>query len=303
MKVLITGGTGLVGRELSMKLRDKGYDVAILSRSKKKNTEFQTYLWDPSRNSVDREAIQTSDIVVHLAGANLSEKRWSEKQKKLIIDSRVETAKLLFNQFKKTKHRLKAFISASAVNYYGVLTSEKIFSENDPPASDFIGETCILWEQSANRFKHLKKRVVILRTATVLSQRGGALPKMSKPVKLGAGAPVGSGKQYMPWIHIDDICKIYIKAIEDTKMKGAYNAAAPEQVTNEYFMKTLARVLGKPFLAPRVPAFVLKTLYGQMAELILKGSRVSTKKIESAGYEFQITGLEDALKDLIKTGK
>ncbi len=294
-KILITGGTGLIGQELSRKLLHKGYEVSVLSRNKKTDAGIKTYHWDLLNNEIEKEAIETADYIIHLAGANIADKRWTEKRKQVIVDSRVKTAELLYNKVKKSKSRPKAFISASAVNYYGTLTSDRIFNEEDPPAGDFLGETCRKWEQAAKRFEESGVRTVIIRTGIVLSGKGGALAKMLKPVRLGLGAPIGSGRQYMPWIHIDDLCNIYIKAIEDKKMKGAFNAVAPEHTTNKEFMKTLARVHNKPFLAPNVPAAVMKILLGEMAGLLLKGSRISSHKIRSAGYKFLYPGLESAL--------
>jgi uncharacterized protein len=299
LKILITGGTGLIGRALCNKLQEKGYEVAVLSRSKKSDSKMHTYIWDPGKSEIDKEAIATSDFIVHLAGANISGKRWTRERKQEIVDSRVETAKLLFNKVKRTKNRLKAFISASGANYYGMQTSDKVFSEDDPPGNDFMGETCRKWEKSAGRFKELRIRTVILRNGAVLSPEGGALPKMNIPVKLGVAAPIGTGKQYFPWIHIDDVCDIYIKAIEDEKMKGVYNAVAPEHTTNRHFMQTLARVQEKPYWAPNAPSVGVKLALGEMAQVILEGSRVSSDKIKSAGYSFRFPELEGALAHLV----
>lgn len=297
-KVLITGGTGLIGRELSKKLLQKGYEVAVLSRSKKKDADIKTCEWDPANNKIEEGAIETADYIIHLAGANLSDKRWTEKRKQIIVDSRVETAELLFNKVREAKSNPKAFISASAINYYGTVTSDRIFIENDPPAGDFLGETCRKWELSAHRFKDQGIRTVIVRTGVVLSDKGGAMEKIKIPVKAGVGAPIGSGRQYMPWIHLDDICNIYIKAIEDSSMQGAYNAVAPDIPSNKEFMRTLARTYKKPFLAPRVPAFVMKILFGEMSSVLLEGSRASSEKIMAAGFKFQFPEMETALADI-----
>ncbi len=180
------------------------------------------------------------------------------------------------------------------------MTSDRIFTEDDPPGNDFMGETCKKWEHSANRFKQLRIRTVIFRQGAALSFRGGALPKMNIPVRLGVAAPIGSGKQYFPWIHIDDLCNIYIKAIEDDQMKGVFNAAAPVDVTNKDFMKTLARVQNKPFWAPNAPAFAVKAALGEMSRVILEGSRVSSDKIRKAGFDFRFPDPENALADLVR---
>ncbi|MFP4367126.1 MAG: TIGR01777 family oxidoreductase [Bacteroidales bacterium] len=298
-KILITGGSGLIGQELSKKLLQKGYEVAVLSRNKKTDAGIKTYQWDPLNNEIEKEAIETAGYIIHLAGANLSDKRWTGKRKQIIVDSRVKSADLLFDKVMESNNTIKAFISASAINYYGTVTSDKIFSENDTPGDDFLGETCRKWEKSANRFSDQGIRTVIIRTGVVLSGRGGALKKMETPVKLGIGSPIGSGRQYLPWIHLDDICNIYIKAIEDKNMHGAFNAVAPDIPTNGEFMKTLARAYKKPFWAPAVPAPLMKLLFGEMSSVLLEGSRVSTEKISESGFEFRFPELENALSDLI----
>jgi uncharacterized protein len=299
MKVLITGGTGLIGRALSSKLLSNGYDVAVLSRKKNRGSDIQTYTWDPKKNEIESGAVETADYIVHLAGANLSDKRWTKERKQVIVDSRVETANFLYERVSEVKKKPRAFISASAVNYYGTLTSEIIFSEADPPANDFLGQTCRKWEQSAEKFKKLGIRTVIIRNGAVLSEIGGALPKMILPVKFGVGAPLGNGKQFMPWIHIDDISNIYIKAIADAKMHGAYNGVAPDYKNNRDFMRTLAKVHEKPFWAPNAPANILKLVFGQMSSIVLEGSRISCERIRAAGYNFLFPDLENALADLV----
>lgn len=289
-----------MGKHLSKKLKEKGYSVAVLSRTSKKDVDIPTYSWDIEKKQIDKEAIETADCIIHLAGASIAEKRWTAKRKQLIIDSRVKSGQLIFDKVKENKNKLKIFISASAIGYYGAVTSDKIFSETDPPANDFLGETCKQWEQSADRFEELGIRTVKIRTGIVLSKQGGALEKMITTVKMGIGSPLGSGKQYMPWIHIDDLCGIYIKAIEDAQMNGAYNAVAPNHKTNSDFTKEMAHVLKKPLWLPNVPSIALKIIFGSMSAIILKGSRVSSEKIKAAGYNFLFPDLESALIDLCK---
>ncbi len=297
--ILITGGTGLTGRFLCKKLIDKGYVVAILGRASQKNLAIPTYSWDIDKKTIEKGALEKADYIIHLAGANISEGRWTAKRKKQIIDSRVASAQLIFEKIKENKNQLKAFISASAIGYYGTITTDKIFSETDPPSDDFLGDTCRQWEQSADSFKKLGIRTVKIRTGIVLTKQGGALAKMITPIKLGIGSAIGSGKQYLPWIHIDDLCDIYIKAIEDIHMNGAYNAVAPEHITNRDFTETLARILKKPFWLPNIPAIVMKIIFGKMSAMLLKGSRVSSEKTINAGYRFSFPKLEGALVDLI----
>ena len=297
--ILITGGTGVIGRELSVKLRSKGYRVAILSRTTKKNADIPHYYWDIPQKMIEKEAIETADYIIHLAGANIGDKRWSKQRRKLIIDSRVESANLLFDKISEARKKPKAFISASAIGYYGTTASDKIFCETDPPANDFLGETCRLWEQAADNFEKMGIRTVKIRTGIVLSKQGGVLTKMLTPTKFGIGSAIGSGRQYMPWIHIDDLCRIYVKAIEDTQMNGAYNAVAPDQPTNKDFIRTLAHVLKKPFWAPAIPSLAMKIMFGRMSSLLLEGSRVSSDKIIASGYNFLFPSLESALTDLL----
>ncbi len=295
MHILITGGSGLIGRHLRSKLEEKGYETAVLSRKKNSERDTKTHFWDPGNRVIEEGVIEKADYIIHLAGANISEKRWTKRIKQEILDSRVETAKFLFSKVSESKTRPRAFISASAVNYYGTLTSDKIFEEDDPPSENFLGTICQKWEQSALKFEELGMRTVILRTGVVISPAGGALKKMALPVKLGLGAPIGSGRQYFPWIHIEDLCNIFIKAIEDSKIEGAYNAVAPGHITNRDVMKALADAYNRPFWAPNVPAFVMKLLFGEMADILLTGSRISAARIMEAGYEFRYTAFRDAI--------
>lgn len=220
-------------------------------------------------------------------------------KEKLILDSRVESANLIFSEVKKRNKELKAFISASAVGYYGALTSDKVFTEEDHPASDFLGQTCFEWENAAKQFETLGIRTVTLRTGLVLNKSGGALSKMIIPIRLGLGSALGNGNQYIPWIHIDDLCEIYIKAIEDSQMAGAFNAIAPNFQTNKSLTHMLSNALNKPYWLPNTPAFLLKFILSKMSVLLLKGSRVSSDKILKTGFTFRFPKLEKALKDLL----
>tara|TARA_R110001632_G_scaffold10505_6_gene38821 strand:+ start:6290 stop:7228 length:939 start_codon:yes stop_codon:yes gene_type:complete len=293
-KVLITGGTGLVGKRLSFLLESKGYEVRVLSRSKSPESKYKTFVWNVQEQYINDDAFKDLDYIIHLAGAGIADKRWSDNRKKEIIDSRVESTNLLYNTSKRLKTPLKAFISASATGYYGSVTTETIFKENDKPALDFLGKVCRLWEKSIFQFKNNNIRTVALRTGIVLSNDGGALKKMKTPVI----TPLGSGKQYMPWIHIDDLCELYIKAIEDETFEGAYNAVSSEHQTNYSFSKAIAKIFKRPFLPIGAPSFILKIVFGEMATIILNGSRVSTDKIMKTEFNFKFNNLEKALKNL-----
>ena len=297
--VLITGGTGFIGRQLANQLRAKGYRVTLLSRTPNPHAEFTTYGWNHDTGFLDMCAIAEADYIIHLAGANLGEKRWTPKRQQEIVDSRVKSGELLYHALKTEPHHVKAFISASAIGYYGAQTTETIFTETDAPATDFLGTTGRKWEEVGEKIATLGIRTVLLRTGVVLAPNEGALAKLRIPVALGFGSALGSGNQYVPWIHHDDICGMYIKALEDATMQGVYNAVAPTHTTNYELTKTLAHLLYKPFWFPRVPAFALRLLLGDMATMLLEGSRVSCQKISDAGYHFQFPKLEAALRHVI----
>jgi len=297
-KILITGGTGLVGTALCFKLQALGFEVAILSRTKNEKSTLPTYYWDVAKNKIDISIINSVDCIIHLAGVNISEKRWSKNQKEQILDSRIKSAELIFNNIDIKNNQLKAFITASAVGFYGAITSNQIFDETAPAADDFLGQTCFKWEQVADKFATIGIRTVKIRTGIVLTKKGGALAKIAKPIKLGFGAAIGNGSQYLPWIHIDDLINIYYKAIETETMIGAYNAVAPEQLTNQEFSKKVALSLKKSIWLPNIPAIIFKLIFGEMAVILLNGSRISSVKIEALGFQFKYPKLDLALKDL-----
>lgn len=300
-KVLITGGTGLIGKHLTKMLINKGYAVALLVRNSYKTESMQTWLWDIETSTIDPGAFDSADYIIHLTGAGIGDKRWTAKRKQEIRDSRIKSAELIYDEVMREKRHVKAFISASAIGYYGSITSEKIFTETDPPAADFLGETCRLWEESADRFQESGIRTVKIRTGVVLASNGGALPKLALPVRLGFGSHLGNGYQYMPWIHIDDLCGIFIKALEDKTMTGPYNAVAPEHSTNRQLMKAIAGILHRPVWFPPIPAFVLHLLLGEMSSMLLNGSRIAACRITKAGYEFRYKTLDRALTHLLKS--
>lgn len=300
VNILITGGSGLVGRTLSEKLSERGYRVAWLStQTSIKKSDKEVFMWNIEKRELDVKAIENAHYILHLAGANVSDKRWTSNTKKVIVDSRVKSAELLLSKVLECNSKLRAFISSSGINYYGTVTSEKVFSETDSPGKDFLARTCVQWEAVADKFEEAGIRTVKVRTGVVLSSQGGALKKMMLPVKYGLGSALGKGNQYIPWIHIDDLCAIYIKAIEDEQMRGAYNAVAAEPVTNKEFMRALANHLHKPFVMPAVPSFILNLLLGEMSEIVLKGSRASCEKIKSQGFQFKYEKVKDALNDLL----
>lgn len=297
MNILITGGSGLIGKHLGHYLETKGHKLASLSRQKDKSPN--TYHWAPAKNIIDEQALIWADSVIHLAGAGIVEKKWTTARKKAIIDSRVKTAELILHTLQKHDIKIRSFISASGVNIYGTTTTRHIYQEQDSPAQDFVSQVCIEWEKAAHCFEKAQIPTTILRTGVVFTSGGGALEKMAKPIKFGIGSPLGTGKQYVPWIHIDDLCDLYLQALSNPKFQSeTLNAVATEHITNSMLTRTLAKHLKKPLWAPKVPAFLLKLILGNRAKLVLEGSRISNQKILALGFEFNYPSLEKAIDSL-----
>lgn len=295
--IRITGGSGLIGMKLTALLSERGYVVSHLGRSRRE-TGIKTFIWNPSKGEIDADALKDVDAVIHLAGAGIADHRWNARRKKEILLSRTQSARLIQESLRKQRKRLVAFISASGISYYGLEWNEKPFVETDPPADDFMARVTIAWENEARELETLGVRVVMLRTGVVLSREGGALRKLETPIRFFLGAPLGSGEQYVNWIHIDDLCRMYVMALEDASMNGVYNAVAPNPVTNRDLTKAIANVLKRPIWLPRVPGFIVKVIAGQVATLVLKGGRISCSKIEDSGFEFSFPTIEEALKAL-----
>lgn len=297
-KVLITGGTGLVGTALTPLLAEKGYFVTILTRAKNKTSQHPniTYsYWDIDKGIIDKDELLSANYIVHLTGAGIADKPWSEKRKKEILDSRVKPIYLIYNCLKNNPHQLNAFISASGIGYYGAITTNTVFDEKAPSATDFLGKTCQQWEQAVDKIAELSIRTVKLRTGIVLAKNGGALPKMTPPFKFGLGAALGTGKQIMPWIHINDLAQLYVAALENETFNGSYNTIAGN-VSNNDFSKALSKAMKKPFWLPNVPSFLLKLFLGEMAVILLEGSAASNQKLLQTGFNFQFSDLEEALE-------
>ena len=288
--ILVTGGTGLIGKHLCRMLKGKGYHVLILSRSKSKNPDF--FYWNIDENYIDEEAIINADYIIHLAGAGIADKRWTKKRKQLLFNSRVNSTNLLFQKVKELNPQLKGFFAASGIGYYGTITSNKIFIEEDESGKDFLSYICKFWEKASLQFNSINIRTVIFRTGVVFSKDGGAFQKITQPIRQGIGAVLGSGNQYMPWIHIDDLCNMYIKAIKDAQINGIYNALSPEHITNKQLTSIIAKRLNKKIWLPNIPEFVLHLLFGEMSTILLKGSRVSSEKIEKSGFNFKFKELK-----------
>ena len=303
--VLLTGGTGLVGRTLTHHLITKGYKVIILTRKMPAAAQEQVeyFTWNVSSQTIDVQAIQKADFIVHLAGAGVVDKRWTDAYKKEIKDSRTQSSALLVATLQNNTNKVKAVISSSAIGWYGAdVTSQgkqKRFVETDKPATDFLGETCKLWEESIEPVQQLVIRLVKLRTGIVLSNDGGALTEFKKPIKMGIAAILGNGKQMVSWIHIDDLCRMFIAAIENDLMSGSYNAVAPEPVSNKVLTMELATLMkGRFFIPAYVPAFVLKLMLGESSVEVLKSTTVSCEKIRQAGFTFLYPDIEHSLQQL-----
>lgn len=303
--ILITGGSGMVGKRLSELLIEKGYKVIWLSRERYVKAQIPRYRWDYRKGEIDTEAVEQADVIIHLAGSNLADGSWTRLKKQKIVESRVQTAKLLLETVKGLDKKPEVFISASAIGFYGQETGSRIFIEEDNPASnDFLSRTCRKWEAEAFRFRDkLGIRTVVLRTAFVISKESEAFGKMVLPTRFGLGAPLGSGRQYLSWIHIDDLCRLYVKAVEDGSMQSVYNAVAPEFTTNAGFMKTLAKEMKRPFFMPPLPDFLLRAFMGQAADMVLYGSRISSQKVRDAGYEFVYPTVKEAMKATLQAMK
>jgi uncharacterized protein len=297
-KIVITGGSGLIGRMLISRLVAKGYRVTLLSRHRKNDLQVPVCHWNPGRKTIDPDALQDAEAIIHLAGTGIGDQRWTRKRKREIISSRVDTALFLLEEVQKAALPLKTFISSSATGYYGAITTPRIYKEEDFPAGDFLGQTCSLWEEVADRFAETGARVVKIRTGIVLSGEGGALPRMTAPVRLAISPVFGKGKQWIPWIHISDLCDLYIKALEDPSMEGAYNGVSPQAVTGRDFMREAANAMGKPFIPLCVPPFSMKWILGEMSAILLEGSRVSCGKALQAGFDFRYPDLNTAMGDI-----
>lgn len=298
--VVLTGGTGFIGKKLTRLLLENGFSVSVLSRSVKENSEgISCYKWDVDAGTIDEQAILNADYVIHLAGENIGAKRWTVNRKKAILDSREKSTQLLFSCLHKHNKQLKAFVSASGVGIYGAITDEVICSETTPAASDFLGAVCQKWEAATNPIRDLGIRTVQIRTGLVLGKGDGVLQQLIPLFKYKLGSAIGSGKQYMPWIHIDDLCRIYLASMLNSEMQGPYNAAINDSTNNTIFSSALAKVFGYTIWLPNVPAFVLQLVLGEMAQLVLKGRRINSDAIEKTGFQFQFTDLEKALRDCI----
>jgi uncharacterized protein len=293
--ILITGGSGLVGQRITVLLEKKGYQVAWLSRSAQSDRE--SFLWNLEKQVIDPAAMEWADAIIHVAGAGVAEKRWTPERKKLILESRTQSTQLLFTALEKAENRPNTFISASAVGFYGFNTGTTLVDENRPAGSDFLAEVVKAWENEVKKMESLDIRTVLLRIGIVLDAEGGALGEMLKPP---LATPLGSGDQWMSWIHIEDLARMFVFALEKTTLQGVYNAVAPNPATNQQLTQEAASAKGKTYIGIGVPGLVLKLILGEMAAMVLGGNRVSCQKIQKAGFQFEFYELSAALKDIFQ---
>jgi uncharacterized protein (TIGR01777 family) len=297
--VAITGGTGMIGTRLTQLLLAKGYRVLIFTRKARPSRDNVVYSeWDPAKHKIDRGAVAETDHIIHLVGANVGEKRWTKRRKKEIVDSRVQGGETIVQALQEVPNKVQTVVSASAIGWYGPDTG-RAFVETDPHANDFLGQTCSKWEASVAPVTAAGRRLVTIRTGIVLSNEGGAFPEFKKPLKAGVATILGSGRQKISWIHIDDLCRLYLYAIEQKSMNAAYNGVAPEVVSNRQLMMKLARRRRRPFIPVYVPSFALKLFLGEMSVEVLKSTTVDDSRLRNFGFNFLFPTLDAALGDLV----
>ena len=295
-KVILAGGTGMIGSHLIDALASEGADTALLSRSTKMYKGLKAYQWSTEDGTIDPEALEGVDYIVNLAGAGIADKRWTESRKKVIVESRIKSAELLKRELVKKGIKPLGYLSASAVGYYGDRGDEQL-TESSGPGDDFIAETVVQWENAADTLAELMP-VIKVRWGIVLSTKGGALPKMAGPQGFGIGAILGSGKQYYPWIHIDDVARVIIFLLKRENFSGVVNGVAPTPVTQREFVDAIERGMKKPALKVPAPAFAIRMGMGEMASVVLNSHRVVPKKLKEMGYEFKFTDPAEAMRDL-----
>ena len=296
-KILITGGTGFVGKQLIPFLVEKGYSIHVLTRKPSANSlkNICFFQWDIERQYIDKKAFEGVEILINLTGANIGEKRWTEQRKKEIIDSRIKSIDLLYQYISENKFNINIFISSSAVGFYGAVTTDKTFVETSESGNDFLASVSQKWEDATLKFNDLGIRTVILRKGVILGKEGGMVKKLSPLAKLGINVSLGSGKQYLPWINIRDLLRLYEFILSNAQLNGIYNAVATDQITMNNFSKALLKSFGKKSFLPNVPAFVIRLLFGEMAVMLLEGSKVSNEKLKTTGFSFEFDTIEKSL--------
>lgn len=298
--VLIAGGTGLIGSRLSEILTEKGYKISILTRKRSKadKPDYTYNIWEPAKFFIPDEAIQKADYIVNLAGANIGGGRWTDSYKKLLLTSRMESTATIVNKLNSINHNVKALYNSSASGYYGYDRGEEILKEDSGGNDDFISEICTKWENEARKLNQQKTRLVIYRQGLVFTTKGGALAAIANAVNLFAGTTFGDGKQFMPWIHIDDLCNAIIYALENEGVNGIYNAVSPEIISNKTLVKTLAEELHRPLFLPPLPKAILQLILKDASESLVGSLHLSPQKLISTGFKFSFPILKEAIHNL-----
>lgn len=296
-KILIAGGTGFVGQRLISFLAEKGYYIHVLTRkANNKTTEnIQFFQWNVEQQYIDKNAFENVDTIINLTGANIGEKRWTKERKSEIINSRIKSIDLLYRYLSEDNFKITTFISSSAVGFYGAVTTNEIFIETSKSGNDFLASVCQIWETTAMKFNDLGIRTVILRKGVITGKDGGICHKLSPLAKLGINVSLGSGKQYLPWIDVRDLTRLYDFILSNSKISGVYNAVSSEHITMNDFSKILLESFDKKNIFPNAPAFIIRLLFGEMSVMLLEGSRVSNEKLKSTGFSFEFDTIEKSL--------
>ncbi len=298
-KILVTGGTGLVGNMLTKKLQDQGYEVSIMTRSPERVKNLKAFYWDIKKQEIDEKCLDGVDTIIHLAGENIADGRWTDERKKALVSSRTESIGLIYDLMKRKEHQVKTVLSASAVGIYGD-RGEEILDETSKPGTGFLAYCCEEWEKAVEQGTDLGLRVAKFRIGLLLTPKGGVLDIFKLMVKTFTATKLGSGEQWFPWIHSDDLIGMFLWAVENEDAKGVYNATAPNPVRNKEFTKTLSDVLHRPFWPFAIPKAMFKLLMGEKSELVLMSTHTKADKIIKAGYTFKFLSLKSALEDLTR---
>lgn len=293
--ILIAGGTGFIGRQLAAELAELGYQLRILFRNKidvaTGHPNINYFQWDPSAEYIDSQALKGVDVIINLTGANIGDKPWTNKRKKELYDSRILTTRLLHRHIKKLNIELELYIGSSATGYYGMVTSEHLFTETDPPENDFLGQLVQDWEDESLKFSNCAKRVILFRKGVVLGPSGGMLKKLKPLASLCINTQLGDGTNYLPWISLKDLIRSYIFSIENRSISGVFNLVSSEHIQQKELCQQLAKSLNRPILTPAVPVWALKLIFKELANLLTKGSRVSNEKLLKNNFSIKDNSL------------
>ncbi|HET8838877.1 MAG TPA: TIGR01777 family oxidoreductase [Flavobacteriaceae bacterium] len=295
-KILLAGATGFIGKHLTTHLTENGYTLSLLTRRKlsdKPNIKY--FSWDVEKGTIDKKAFENVGAIINLTGANIGSKRWTEKRKKIIINSRIDSINLLFRYVSENMFPINHFLSASAVGFYGAVTTDQIFNEESGGGNDFLARVCQQWENAAQKFQVLDCKVSILRQGVVIGKDGGIYEKLVPLAKRGITPAVGNGKQYLPWIDVHDLCRMYLFLLENN-VGSIFNAVSSEHITMNHFAEKLLASVNKKSILPNAPAFLIKLILGEQSSMILEGSRINNKKIKKTGFDFWHDSLEKSLK-------